>query len=61
MKPEEILAYYGSKYKFNKETGFSANTLGNWLKWGFVPEESQYRLERVTKGLFKTEWTHEPK
>jgi len=59
VKPEEVLAYYGSKYKFNKETGFAASTLGNWLKWGYIPEGSQHKLERVTHGLFKSDWSNE--
>lgn len=57
MKPEDILKHYGTKYRFNKETGIAAATLLNWIKWGRIPEESQYRVERITKGLFKTEWT----
>ncbi len=57
MSPEEILKHYGSRYRFHKETGISASTLFNWLKWGYVPEEAQYKMERITNGLFKTEWT----
>lgn len=57
MKPNDVKDYYGSQYKFAKETGMSKSTLGNWLKWGFVPEDAQYKLERITKGKLKTEWT----
>lgn len=57
MKPEDVKKYYGSQYRFGKETGMSKTTLGNWLKWGFVPEDAQYRLERLTAGKLKTEWT----
>ena len=57
VKPEQVKKFYGSKYNFNKETGMSANTLGNWLKWGRVPEAAQYKLERLTGGKLKTEWT----
>ena len=57
MTPEEIKKYYRTNYNFEKETGISANTLANWLKWARVPKESQYKLERITNGLFKTEWT----
>ncbi len=57
MKPEDILKHYGTKYRFCKETGISAASLGNWIKWGYVPENAQYKLERITKGLFKTEWS----
>ncbi len=57
MKPDEVKTFYRTKYNFHKETGMSANTLGNWLKWGFIPENAQYKLERITKGKLKTEWT----
>lgn len=57
MKPEEVKKFYGTKYRFHKLTGMSANTLGNWLKWGFIPEAAQYKLERITNGELKTEWT----
>lgn len=57
MKPSEVLEKYGSLYKFSKATGMSASSLFNWLKWGFVPEASQYKLERITNGELKTEWS----
>lgn len=55
MKPEDVKNYYGSQYSFNKVTGMSGSTLGNWLKWGYVPEDAQYKLERITKGALKAE------
>jgi hypothetical protein len=57
MKPEEVLKFYGTRYQFAKKTKMSANSLKNWLKWGYVPEGSQYKLERLTKGLLKTKWS----
>jgi hypothetical protein len=57
MKPEDVLAKYGTLYNFRKETGMSASSLFNWLKWGFVPEASQYKIERMTHGKLRTEWT----
>lgn len=59
MKPEDVLKKYGSQYQFHKETGMSHSSLGLWLKLGYVPEASQYKLERLTKGELKTEWTNE--
>ena len=58
MTPKEVETFYRSEYNFNKVTGMSANTLGNWLRWGFVPEAAQYKLERLTQGALKTEWTN---
>lgn len=57
MKPKDVKDYYKSQYNFEKITGMSHSTLGNWLKWGFVPEDAQYKIERLTKGQLKTEWT----
>lgn len=53
MKPEEVLEFYGTKYKFNKETGYAAGSLFNWLRKGFIPEAQQYKIERLTKGALK--------
>lgn len=53
MKPEDVLAYYKSQYNFRKQTGMSNSTLGNWLMKGYIPEDAQYRLERITKGELK--------
>lgn len=53
MKPEDVKEYFGSGYRFNKVTGMSHGSLNNWIKWGFIPEESQYKLERLTKGGLK--------
>ena len=59
MKPKDVKKYYKTGYQFHKETGMSPSTLANWIKWGFVPDASQYKLERLTKGYLKTEWTKE--
>jgi len=57
MTPGDVKKYYKSNYNFNKKTGMSATTLANWLKWGFVPENAQYKLERITNGKLKTQWS----
>jgi hypothetical protein len=57
VKPKDVKDYYGNQYNFRKVTKMSSSTLGNWLKWGYVPEDAQYKLERLTKGELKTEWT----
>lgn len=57
MKPQDVLEFYGNGYKFRKATGMSDRSLVNWLKWGYIPEGSQHKLERLSKGALKTEWT----
>jgi hypothetical protein len=56
MNPVEVLTKYGSQYNFHKVTGMSQASLGNWLRWGYVPENSQYKLERLTNGELKAKW-----
>lgn len=56
MTPENVRDYYGTRYKFNKITSMSENSLHNWLKSGHVPFISQKRLERLTKGDLKAVW-----
>lgn len=50
MKPKEVKKYFGSLYRFNKDTGMACNSLSNWLKWGFIPLKSQQFLEEKTQG-----------
>lgn len=57
MKPEDVLKKYGSKYRFQKETGISRAALIAWLHKGYIPEGSQYKLEVLTKGELKTDWS----
>jgi hypothetical protein len=56
MIPNDVLEKYGSYYNFRKETGMSASSLFNWITWGYVPENSQYKLERLTNGELKAKW-----
>ena len=57
MKPDDVKQYFGNSYQFKKKTGMSDASFRNWMKWGFVPEASQYKIERLTKGKLKTEWS----
>lgn len=57
MTPKDVYDYFGSAYRFNKITKIAANSLLNWMRWGFVPENAQYKVERLTNGALKTQWT----
>lgn len=56
MTPIDVKNYYKSQYMFSKTTGMSSGTLGNWLKWGYVPLLSQIKLEKLTHGVLKSNW-----
>ncbi|WP_160116815.1 Cro/CI family transcriptional regulator [Legionella sainthelensi] len=53
MTPDDVYKFYGSQYQFNKQTGMSHSSLSLWLKQGYVPEDTQYKLERITGGKLK--------
>lgn len=53
MTPQEVLEFYGNSYKFKQQTGMSDRSLVNWISWGYIPEGSQYKIERLTKGKLK--------
>ena len=61
MTPDEVKEFYRSQYNFKKETGMSHRTLGNWLKWGYVPRDAQYKLETITGGKLKMRTEDMPK
>lgn len=53
MTPIEVYKYYGSGYRFAKETKMAESNLNYWFKKGYVPVNSQARLHRLTKGKLK--------
>ncbi len=62
MTPKEVQEYFKSGYKFHKFTKMSANSLGNWLNWGYVPYLSQKKIESLTNGKLAAVWSEsEPK
>lgn len=56
MTPQDVKNYYKSGYALRKETGMSAASMGNWLRSGFVPEVSQFKLEVLSGGKLKAEF-----
>lgn len=55
MTPSEVKHFYGSLYRFNKETKMSCSSLSNWIKWGYVPLLSQLKIETLTQGKLKAD------
>ena len=56
MKLSEVAAHYGSAYRFNKETGLAHTNWNRWRRIGYIPMESQRRIEFATNGLLKATW-----
>lgn len=58
MTPEEVLDFYKTKYAFNKKTGMNINALRYWIKTGFIPLATQYKLEGCTNGKLTAQLSH---
>ena len=56
MTPKDVKKYYKSSYSFSNKTGMAPNSFLNWLKWGYIPLDSQVKLEQLTNGELKATW-----
>ncbi len=56
MTLEDLKNYFGNGNRFEKETGISHTSWGNWFKdYGFVPIRSQRKIEIITQGALKAD------
>ena len=57
MTPSDLKKYYQSGYKFCLKTGMSQSSYSNWFKWGYIPLESQAKIQSLTNGELKAQWS----
>lgn len=50
MTPQQVKEFFGSCYRFYKETGMSHSNLLHWRKRGGIPFSTQLKLEFLTGG-----------
>lgn len=55
MTINDLKEYYGSGYRFNKDTHMSASSFMNWNNRGYIPWGSQLIIERLTEGKLKAD------
>lgn len=53
MTVEDVLKYYVTSYRLQKQTNFTASAFYNWKKKGRIPLISQLKLEKLTEGKLK--------
>jgi|FreactTroBogLake_1042271.scaffolds.fasta_scaffold19133_2 hypothetical protein len=58
MTPKDVLNYFGTTYRFGKETKIKPHTLSSWIKKGYIPLNSQVMIERFTNGALKIDYDH---
>ena len=58
MTIDEVLQYYGTGYRMNKMIGLSPTLPSNWRKYGYIPIQTQMKIERLSKGVLKANLSH---
>ncbi len=58
MTIEELKEFFINAHRFERKTGMASNSFRNWMKWGFIPIESQCRIERFTASQLKANYEH---
>lgn len=58
MTTEELKKYFKTGYRFEKLTEMTANSFRNWAKWGYIPMDSQCKIELFTGGKLKADYEH---
>lgn len=61
MTLDEVIKYFGSSYRFGKKTGMGSANYLNWERRGYIPIETQLKLEMFTKGKLKANLDHVPR
>ena len=60
MTFEDIQKYFGNSYQFFKKTGMGSTNYLNWQRRGYIPIETQVKLEKMTNGELKADLSHIP-
>ncbi len=58
MLMEELRDYYGTWSNMSRTLGLGYTTYLNWIKKGFIPLQTQRKIEYRTKSKFKADLSH---
>ncbi len=53
MTVDDVLNYFGTGYRMKKAIGLSSSNIRNWLSYGYIPFDTQIKIERLTNGDLK--------
>ncbi len=53
MTLDDLKKEFGNSYKFSMRTGLSHVNWVHWNKYGYIPIESQLKIEQATDGLLR--------
>lgn len=58
MTLDEIKNHFGTAINFHLETGMSHVNYYNWADYGYIPIETQVKLQWMTNGVLKADHRH---
>lgn len=58
MTYDEVLIFFGNKYRLAKVCGFAACTPYAWEIRGFIPMVSQLKIQEITAGILTADYGH---
>jgi len=58
MKIEDVMDYFGSARNMEKLIKISHSSVKNWRDRGYIPIETQVRIERLTEGQLTADLSH---
>lgn len=61
MTIDDMVEYFGNSHQLKKQTGMAHQNWNNWIKMGYIPIESQIKIESRTNGKLKASLSHVPK
>ena len=61
MTFDEVKNHFGTAYRFKVLTGMSHSNFKQWSERGYIPIETQLKIEMLTKGLLKADLSHCPR
>lgn len=56
MKIKDLIQFYKTGVEFRRQTGMARVNWYEWQKKGYIPIESQCRLEQITNGKLKANY-----
>jgi len=58
MKIEDVMVYFGSARGMERQIGISHASMTNWRERGYIPIETQVRIQRLTEDMLKADLSH---
>jgi hypothetical protein len=58
MKIDDVMNYFSSARGMERQIGISHASMKNWRDRGYIPIETQLRIQRLTEDALKADLSH---